>query len=444
MDHISFISTSTIHLPPTDQDQFSSKIELTPWDLQLVLFDYIQKGLLFHKPKPESNFVQHLKNTLSRTLEIFYPLAGRLVMVKNAPHNENASFFIECNNAGALFSHAISDHITVDDILKPVYVPDDVIYSFFPLNNVLNFEGVSKPLLAVQVTELVDGIFVGCTMNHCVVDGSSFWHFFNTWSQISRSSNDVVYPPSFPVFGREYLNGIFNLPFQIPFSHNEVCDQFIPPPLKQRVFHFSKQKIAQLKAKANDMSSNKSISSLQALVAHLWISITRNRRLNADEEVSYTLLVGLRQRIKPPLPENYLGNAVLIGTARCTAGELLQGGLGFAALQINKMIGSLTEEDKVMIFLGDWAKNLEVIKKNGGFMQSNTKLGTGGSHRFDVYGNDFGWGKPLAVRSGPGNKCDGKLTVFEGKDDGSIDFEACLSPETHEAMVSDAEFMEYI
>ncbi|KAI4969049.1 hypothetical protein ZWY2020_046379 [Hordeum vulgare] len=36
-----------------------------------------------------------------------------------------------------------------------------------------------------------------------------------------------------------------------------------------------------------------------------------------------------------------------------------------------------------------------------------------GSPRFDVYGNDFGWGRPLAVRTGPGNKLDGLITVFE-------------------------------
>ena len=59
-----------------------------------------------------------------------------------------------------------------------------------------------------------------------------------------------------------------------------------------------------------------------------------------------------------------------------------------------------------------------------------------------MYGNDFGWGRPIAVRSGVGNKFDGKLTVFPGVEEGSMDFEACLSPETLQAMMDDAEFME--
>ncbi|KAL5556977.1 hypothetical protein UlMin_039213 [Ulmus minor] len=444
------IFTTTIHLPKPHA-QFTRRIELTPFDLQLLLHDQIQKGLLFHKPQnyDQSYFVEHLKRTLSRTLEIFYPLAGRLVKLQTDADDHTASFFIDCNDAGAIFSVAVANGVAVDDVLKPFYVPDDVVYSFFPMNDVLNFEGDSKPLLAVQVTELVDGIFIGCTMNHCVVDGSSFWQFFNTWSQISRCSNDLVSPQSFPVFSREYLNGIIDLPLQIPFSYNEVSDPFIPPPLKQSVFHFSKEKISQLKAKANsemtnDMSSNTNISSLQALLAHLWISITRNRRLNADQEVIYFVAVGLRQRLQPPLPDHYLGNAVIYNPVKCTAGELLERGLGWAAWKINKMIASASGEE-AKTYLKDRTKNTNmIVKRKRDSMLCNANLGTGSSPRFNVYGNDFGWGKPLAVRSGPGNKFDGKLTVFEGAEDGSIDFEASLSPETLKALASDDEFMEYI
>ena len=46
----------------------------------------------------------------------------------------------------------------------------------------------------------------------------------------------------------------------------------------------------------------------------------------------------------------------------------------------------------------------------------------------------------MAVRSGVGNKYDGKLTVFPGAEEGSIEFEACLSSETLQALAEDAEF----
>ncbi|GMN30234.1 hypothetical protein TIFTF001_002753 [Ficus carica] len=439
------ISTSTVRPLRENIEHFARRIELTPFDLQLLFADQIQKGLLFHKPAEtlSGHFVEHLKDSLSLTLNLFYPLAGRLSKVDNGD-DDTVSFFIDCNSAGATFLHAIADGVSVADVLEPVDVPDDVVYSFFPMNGALNCEGISKPLLAVQVTELVDGVFIACTMNHTAVDGKSFWHFFNTWSEISRSHGGekpaLVQVP--PVFGREnYLHGVIDLPIRIPSSLVPSSNaNFVPPRLQQRMFHFGKDEIARLKAKANAEIGTNKISSLQAVLAHLWISITRNRLLNADEEVTYCILIGLRPRMVPPLPEEYLGNAVLLGEVKSLAGKLVEGGLGSAAREINKMIAS-TAEEEVWKFLEDWTKSPRF--KTLGRFPSNM-LVTGSSPRFDVYGNDFGWGRPIAVRSGPGNKFDGKITVFAGAEEGSIDFEACLSPQTLEAMADDAEFIQFL
>uniref|UniRef100_A0A0E0P802 Uncharacterized protein n=1 Tax=Oryza rufipogon TaxID=4529 RepID=A0A0E0P802_ORYRU len=43
-----------------------------------------------------------------------------------------------------------------------------------------------------------------------------------------------------------------------------------------------------------------------------------------------------------------------------------------------------------------------------------TAINTGSSPRFDVFGKDFGWGRPATVRSGGTDKFDGKVTVYEG------------------------------
>ena len=111
--------------------------------------------------------IDHLKTSLSPTLDIFYPLAGRFVMVENND-DKTISFFLDCNNLGAQFVHVVVDDLTVADILDPIYVPD--IVNSFLMNGILNHQGTSKLLLAVHVTELVDGIFIGCTLNHYVVN----------------------------------------------------------------------------------------------------------------------------------------------------------------------------------------------------------------------------------------------------------------------------------
>ncbi|VAH40542.1 unnamed protein product [Triticum turgidum subsp. durum] len=49
----------------------------------------------------------------------------------------------------------------------------------------------SRPLLASQVTELADGVFVGMSLSHAAADWTTFWDLFNTWSEISRNKSDI-------------------------------------------------------------------------------------------------------------------------------------------------------------------------------------------------------------------------------------------------------------
>ncbi|XP_009762458.1 uncharacterized acetyltransferase At3g50280-like [Nicotiana sylvestris] len=433
---------------PIDRNSPTKNIHLTPWDLQLLTVDPIQKGLLFRKPNPQqhtelatsSEIINRLKTSLSDTLNYFPLLVGRLVASKNS--DNTLSFFINCSNEGAEFTHATAPGLTVADIVKPTYVPK-IVKSFFPLNGVRNYEGVCKPVLAVQVTELVDGFFIGCTVNHCVADGTSFWHFINSWSEISRtrSCNLTVNKP--PVLERWFPRFTAS-PIHVTLPKEHLYDEFDPPLLEERVFHFSKKNIAQLKAKANsEFGTNQKtcISSLQAVLAHLWQSVICCRSgINADENFSFKILIGARPRLQPPLPEGYFGNAVHFVNVTTTARELLQNNSGWAALQMNKVVAMQTHEE-IMIFYQSWVKNPKIVKKSE--VVTNSLIASS-SPRFNVYANDFGWGRPIAVRSGAGNKHDGKMTIFSGVEEGSIDIEACLTPETLHAMGEDAKFMEAV
>ncbi|XVF15526.1 hypothetical protein REPUB_Repub09cG0161600 [Reevesia pubescens] len=442
MGGIRYISSTTVQAAYSKGK--TQRIELTPWDLQLLLVGSIQKGLLFPKPKipgekqtgnTNLNLIHHLKTSLSHTLDHFPPLAGRLASIE---HNEDdtVSFFIDCNDAGALFVHATAEGVTISDILKPVYVPQ-IVQSFFPLNGVKNYEGTFKPLLAVQVTELADGIFIGCTINHLVVDGSSFWHFFNSWAEISSGSIHLSKPP---VLQRWFLDGI-NHSIHIPQSHFKRIheEQFAQPPLQERVFHFKKENIAKLKAKANEEVGTNKISSLQALLSHLWQSVIRNKSLDPNEEIRYRMLVGARPRLHE-LPEQYFGNAVQTGSVTMKVKELQEQGLGNVAWKMNRLVATQTEE-KLKKFLESWTASPKLLTM--GSVTTNA-LVTSSSPWFNIYGNDFGWGRPFAVRSGSGNKHDGKITVFRGVEEGSIDIEACLPPKTLEAMANDEEFMDAV
>ncbi|MCL7033185.1 hypothetical protein MKW94_006719 [Papaver nudicaule] len=64
------------------------------------------------------------------------------------------------------------------------------------------------------------------------------------------------------------------------------------------------------------------------------------------------------------------------------------------------------------------------------------------SRWFNMYGNDFGWGRPVAMKTGASGKSYGITTVNQGPVEGSVDIDLCLPVEVFEAMENDVEFME--
>ncbi|XP_021735102.1 uncharacterized acetyltransferase At3g50280-like [Chenopodium quinoa] len=257
---------------------------LTLWDLRLLSIHSNQKGLLFTKPSPKDNesfsfdnLLESLKDSLALTLVHFYPLAGQLT-TRIDEDQQKCVVFVDCNKGpGAQFLHATLD-MTVSDILSPTYIPK-VVHSLFDNDKCteVNLDGRSRPLLSIQVTELVDGVFIGCSMNHAIVDGTSFWHFWKVWSEIHNANSrpiSISRPPL--LIGKDS-------PILLSLNNNEL-EEFVvryepPPELMERMFHFTSQSMKRLKAKANKDSVNNGsgviISSLQALVALVWRAIVR-------------------------------------------------------------------------------------------------------------------------------------------------------------------------
>ncbi|CAI9115813.1 OLC1v1016814C1 [Oldenlandia corymbosa var. corymbosa] len=428
--------------PKSIPEESKQPLHLSTWDLRMPCAQYIQKGLLFAKP-PSSNsdaqmqdLLLKLKESLSLTLVHFYPLAGRLATLKQ----ENPpiyTIFVDCNNSpGARFIHASVD-LTIADILSPTDVPV-IVQSFFDHHKAINHDGHTLSLLSIQVTELKDGIFIGCSANHMLVDGTSYWHFFNTWSEIfnAKAENIAISRP--PIHKRWIPEG-YGPVISLPFTHH---DQFIQrheaPQLRERFFHFSAESLAKLKAKANAECNTTKISTLQALSAHVWRCIIRTRNYPPDQETSCRMATNNRHRLNPPLPEDYVGNYIQPVQAIATAGELLENGIGWSAWKLHQAVQNHTDE-VIRKAVDGWLKS-PVIYQMSLFDPYSIMMGS--SPRFNKYGNEFGLGKALALRSGYSNKFDGKVSLYPGAEGGgSMDLETCLLPHSMSLLESDPEFM---
>ena len=145
----------------------------------MLFVNYIRKGLLFSKPPDvddPQNFMatllDRLKDSLALALDHFCPHAGHLATKKEDSFPSYMVFADYNNSPGAQFIHAAAD-MTISDILSSIYIPQ-VLQSFFDHDRVINHDGHTLSLLSIQVTGLVDGIFIGCSTNHGMVDGTSF------------------------------------------------------------------------------------------------------------------------------------------------------------------------------------------------------------------------------------------------------------------------------
>ncbi|XP_047056533.1 uncharacterized acetyltransferase At3g50280-like [Lolium rigidum] len=438
--------------PPMEEEEVVD-IQVKPCDLRLITVDYIQKGILLPKPPAGGErLVDTLAVSFVRALAgRFYSLAGRLVVKHHT--DETISVVLRCTGEGAEFVHAVAPGVTVEDIAASVYTPS-VVRDFYPFNHVLGADAAIKslPVLAVQVTELDDGIFIGLSMNHCVGDGTTFWAFFNAWSGISRGGNnsddlhEVSKPAPVIQLQKWFADDGSPVPVHMPFSKlQDVVRRFERPAVEECLFTFSAASIRKLKARANNEiagTANVTISSLQALLAHLWRAVSRARQLPPGQETSYSMFIGCRGRVNG-MPQGYIGNAVVLGKATSAVGEILEKGLGWTAWQLNRLVASF-DEAAMEDWLDRWiqAPDFEYM---GRLSSGGAALMTGSSPRFDVFGNDFGWGKPIAVRSGPGDKMDGKATVFEGPErGGSMSLEVCVAPDVLKRLVADMEFMESV
>ncbi|KAM7270708.1 hypothetical protein ACFE04_029922 [Oxalis oulophora] len=454
---VTVISKCTIKPDPISTSPFKT-LRLSVSDLPMLSCHYIQKGVLLNYPPYSfSDLVHFLKQSLSAALYHFPALAGRFNT------DSEGHVHILCNDEGLDFVVATARHFNVSNTLvQPSDVPD-CFKEFFAFDRVVSYSGHVRPLAAVQVTELGDAVFIGLTMNHAVTDGTSFWHFFNTFAEICKGVKKISRSPN---FGR---NTVFDSPAVLRFPAGGPTVTFDDnEPLRERIFHFSRESILKLKNRANNYNINNNknnkvtlnddswksvittplinnkkdeISSFQSLCAQLWRSVTRARKLAESKTTTFRMAVNCRHRLEPRMDPYYFGNAIQSIPTTAESGELLSHDLHWCADLLHRNVVA-HDDEVVRRGVKGWENSPRLFPLGN---NDGASITMGSSPRFPMYDNDFGWGRPLAVRSGKANKFDGKISAFPGREgNGSVDLEVVLAPETMTAVLTDVEIMQYV
>ncbi|CAK9135739.1 unnamed protein product [Ilex paraguariensis] len=281
---LTLISKCTIF---PDQKSIHSDVKLSVSDLSMLFCHYIQKGGLFARPPiPIDCLFSLLQCGLSQTFSHFPPLTGCL----NTDPSDYV--YITCNDGGVNFIHASAIHINVHKSLSPIDVPN-YVKEFFVFDRTVSYDGYFKPILAVQVTELANSVFIGCSLNHAIIDGMSFWSFFNTFTKVcGTGAKKILRVPDF----RRELVLISPTYLKVP-----ECGP-------------------------------------KSWCALPWLAVTCSRKLPSSKMTTFRMAVNCCHRLEPKLDPYYFENAIQSISTYASVGDVLSRDLRWCVEQLNKNV----------------------------------------------------------------------------------------------------------
>ncbi|PKA59196.1 BAHD acyltransferase DCR [Apostasia shenzhenica] len=423
----------------------TARVTLATFDLPYITFYYNQKLLVYKGVGEEegefAGVVGRMREALVAALEEFYPLAGRL------RQDDEGVLFVDCEGEapGAEVVVAAAEGVAVVGLAEGE--PEEgLIKEVVPYTGVMNMEGLRRPLLAVQITKLKDGIALGCAFNHAVLDGNSTWHFMTSWAELARRAAAAAAdsPVSSPPIHDRSLARAVRVPVTLPDSPaaHELADPNPAPlsALRTRVFSFPEPTLLRLKSAANSSvpDGGKPFSTFQSLGAHTWRSVTRARGLPPGDFTVFAVFADCRTRLRPPLPDSYFGNLIQAVFTATAAGALLSAPPDFSAGLLQKAIDAY---DAAAITKR--LEEYEAAPKMFYYTDAGINcVAVGSSPRFRVYEVDFGFGRPERVRSGKNNKFDGMMYLYQARDgEKGIDVELTLEEKAMEKLEKDDDFL---
>ncbi|KAF8644202.1 hypothetical protein HU200_066519 [Digitaria exilis] len=330
--------------------------------------------------------------------------------------------------------------------------------SLFPMDRTVSYGGHARPLTSFQLTVLGDGaVFVGLVANHAVVDGTSFWHFFNTWAGLCRGAPDIREPD----FRRDFF-GDSTAVLRFPGGVGPAVTFDADAPLRERIVHFSARRDSRAEGDGQQRTEkNRSIAR----------RLGDQRQGHARRQGDLVVPVAVRAHMEggdARAPGRWLPTRRRRSAWPSTAGTVcvrrsLRSTSGMRSRACRRRrrwptwrpttwAGRRGKLHATVAAHGDGAIRRAAAEWEAAprcFPLGNpdgAALTMGSSPRFPMYdGNDFGWGRALAVRSGRANKFDGKMSAFPGQaGDGSVDVEVCLAPDTMACLLRDEEFLQYV
>nr|KYP53836.1 Anthranilate N-benzoyltransferase protein 2 [Cajanus cajan] len=348
--------------------------------------------IYIYKAKHSGDIIETMKNSLSKILVPYYPIAGRLRLT------ESGRMEVDCNAKGVTLIEAettnrFGDYKDFSPSESTKELVPEVDYTQ-PMQEL--------PLLLLQLTKFHggEGLALGVVVSHPLTDGIALTHFINTWAKLARGetpeSNEI------PFLDRKLLK----LPNQsapsVDLPEWKPVPK-IPAGLEQNKRSAALLKLTSSQVKKLKMANNESMkegarpySTFEVISAHIWRCASKAREIGENQPTLVRFSVDIRNRLIPPLPQNYFGNALAkTVTPKCCVGDIISNPLCHASQKIREAVYVVTNEyirSQLCSTLGQ--EQLDYISKGVPYSGSHNILLTSWIS-MPVYEADFGWGKPV-------------------------------------------------
>lgn len=330
-----------------------------------------------------------------------------------------------------------------------------------------------QPICVIQLNFIKGGLILGVAVHHSCSDGPGADGFLTTWAEsataaatgwpfrsidpanLDRSRLSAATKPDAARW--KQLDGKFPVWKDTKGPMPPPPADFKMPALASRMWHFPASALAKLKADASPAKGEDDgawISTYDAVVALVWkrVTLAKLPLLNPDLDSESMLAHALntRQRMSPPLPDRFLGNAIAMPRADPIPirSVIEDDNLPRLAAMVRKATNTITPQ--YLEELSQWVAGLE--DRRWIQLNSNSFLG------MDFLANtwqlmsaytkhDFGFGLPRALRW-PNPAFEGYVFIFPsrahliGGDEG-LEVCICLEETTADRLMADEVLLKY-
>ncbi|ESR56362.1 hypothetical protein CICLE_v10020052mg [Citrus x clementina] len=352
------------------------------------------------------NDYHRLKSSLSKTLTLYYPFAGKVL---------KDNYVVDCDDSGVPFVETrVPSSISMSEVLKNPET--NTLQQLLPFNpNKKYLSSTDDVNMAIQINHFAcGGMAIGFNFRHIVADATASIGFIKNWAKLNSSDDNSIINYKHVVVD---CTDTFPRNKEIPSYARRINEWQRAPECVTKRFVFDGSKVAALKREMivkNEASLNHqySPSRFEAVCGLIWgalIAMDREKNIDSTSTI-VSIPVNLRNRMNPLLPEDCIGN--LFHSVTCAANNEAGDGhrdkstLARNVHESKKMVGDdfvrKVYQDGGVVFVNQYKEAVKELLKDGPNNDTTNSVrlfGFSGPIGLQYYEIDFGWGKPVWVTS---------------------------------------------